>query len=286
MADWPVYEEGQLWAQGEGVSGDTPVLTNGINTATLTAAVVASLAGSEAGKGVPKLVFTATRNYSGFLLQVFNRNSVFTTRSLLDLSWDSAAANVFAANIYLQAPNTAAFSYALYMPIAIPSGASIYARAWCLAAAGTVNVLITGVAGGGEGYSRCQTIGVDATNTNSFGTAISRGIQPAEGSWTALANAAGAQTTGEPIRAVILLLGNRGGQDATVRWFWDIALGSPQTVVLEDLITTTTLSADTHTPQVYGPIPLSIPALTQIYARVSTSITSTITSDIALLGFS
>jgi hypothetical protein len=267
MPDWVQQDGGQIWE------------SQGVVEASNTAVNVTANATANAKGLTPVLIHTAVRPYSGFLLQILRNQSL--GRYLIDLSWDSAAANIFVANISVQSSIASALGMALYIPMEVPNGATIYARSQSSVASSLPMALaITGMSGG-SGYTRCQTIGVQTNPTGGTSVIATGG---AEGDWTPLA-----PVTAQPVQAVILLMGNQATttESAAQRTFWDIGIGAigSERAILSNIVQAANVTSDMMLPQYLGPIPLHIPAGATISARAAARVVN-LNTDIAILAFS
>lgn len=231
------------------------------------------------------VAFTADRDYNGFLFQVFMQPaSGFGVGWAFDLAWSnvdtfSPETNVytFVRNLIVQSPSQLSAGLTFHIPMAIPTGATIYVRCQqnTTTANNTLDVAITGLADGVDGspaYGICTSYGTLTTGTQQRGTAVTAGTAPTLGGWVDLTSIA---PLSHPVRALILSMFTIGAIASTARIYWDIGLGvpaDPPTVLIPNIAQAVSSTHDQYIPQIIGPIPVQIPAGKSISVRGTHSI--------------
>ena len=153
---------------------------------------------------------------------------------------------------------------AVSIPLQVPSGARLHARASGSTGGVTLQVLATGASNGlraAPGYPRCRAL---FTPANSRGVTISGG-ENAKGSWISLA----ASTAGTT-RAMFAMLGAWDDQARALNhYLFDLGVGGSGTqhVIVPDILLCVEGSADIMTDNTLGPWPCNIPAGSTVWAR-------------------
>ena len=166
------------------------------------------------------------------------------------------------------------FGCPIVLPISIPAGTRLAARAQATTASATLTLIAHALARGwldGAPLSRVATYG--AATADSGGTSIDPGGSAnTKGAWTQLASATSADH-----RALLLALGNQANTVRTAgSWLVDIgigAAGSEQTIV-SNLFIRGDSSNDCVSTAMTLPLPIAIPAGTRLAVRAQSDITN------------
>jgi hypothetical protein len=197
-----------------------------------------------------------------------------STDVLIDIGIGAAAAEVVVIeNLYTGTAAAATSQGAwYYVPICIPMGTRIAARAQGVAASTSPRVNLTLI---GQGFDPSQPLGIcttyGAATADSGGTSVDPGgTLNTKGAWSQIT----ASTT-YGISALLIAFPNQVNTTRTgCTWLVDIGIGaaSSEIVLIPDLLLYASTAVDVVIPQSFGPIPCSIPAGTRLAVRAQCSI--------------
>jgi hypothetical protein len=215
-----------------------------------------------------------------------SQSGATNTRSLIDIGIGEAGSEtVVIPNILssFQSYYTYATMGSMYVPIRIPKGSRISARAQCSFASQRirVHVFVTASDFNIEGvYTVVNDYGtVLATTTGTYTTSL----QNAKGAWYELVT-----TTTYPVRSVVVMTAQP--EAAVRRWLIDIGMGAAgsERVVIPDIAKGSALTHRMTEPHWAGPFPVHIPAGVRLAARQQCDHVNSAYRpiDVSILGFS
>jgi len=182
----------------------------------------------------------------------------------------------------------------VYIPIGIPAGSRIWIRMLKTpSAAGGVSHIITII---GRGFrassplSGCITYNAVSGPTpfvNSAGGNVGAltmlepgGTVSGTKLFSIISNSVAPTTLKAPMSMVMFSFAPTtvGASQPTGRWYLDIGIGAvagtPDAIVIPNIIIDINATSDRHTQQFYGPVPLSLPAGTTVQGGVCSTLTS------------
>lgn len=245
---------------------DCVTQTLGADTGTSTGTLLT--AGAANAKGAWSDIGTATRPFDS--IHVFVGASSAAADYIIDIGVsDGVNSFAIAEDLRLAARKGAGDMFLAYnLPLRISEG-TLTARIASSTASATLRVIIVGSSSSPlsvGGFSRCSAL---------YGAATSRGITVDAG---ATANTKGAWVqinaglaTYETMDALIIGIGQNAdtSRNTASTGLLDIGFGSSgnQYVAIADILWGFTTTSDTPYPNVIGPIPVSVPTGTEIWAR-------------------
>ena len=258
MADWPLLADNQfVRAAGENAAASTGTsLTCGVaNT-----------------KGAWVELEAATEQDASWALVRIVDPSAGTHDYLVDIGIGAAAAEtVVIPNVLLCYRSGGAEAHAFLVPVAIPAGSRVAARAQSSAVSPTLKVEVM-LFGGGFKQSSAPALvtvyGVDLTDSG--GTPIDPGgVAHTKGAYSEIAAA-----TAQDANWLVLGVGNQRNAGRTLaHWLVDIAVGAAgsERIIVPDLL----IQAGTTTPLIGPttiPLPVFVPAGSRLAVRAQCSI--------------
>lgn len=246
---------------------------------TVGTSVPAGASANQKGSWVP-IVPAASLTFDPQALIVYINTPFAPSKCLVDVGIGSTAVPLV-ENLLIQDVVANTFS-AFCLPLATPAATTISLRCQTNSASLGVHGMITVISQGfipPANGSRAQTMGVTTTveppgtSADSNGTAVDPGaIINTKGSWVSLG------TLNFPCSYLMFALGNRSTTSrSTCQWRLDIGIQtSPEIVILPDLLVASNSGSDyTTMPAVIGPVPMTLPFGTTLYARSQCSIRET-----------
>lgn len=204
-------------------------------------------------------------------LWVTPSNSSAGRKYLFDIGTGAAAAEVAIASNMMWASSTGGFNINLpsfLLPLAIPAGTRISARAQAQSQPATMGLKLHGIEGSGGGSS-ATTHGAVTASTD--GTTIDPGGSAnTKGSYVQLV-----ASTSVTYDYLIVMISGRGNPGPAGALFAvDIALGAAasEVVLIPDLLVSSNAALDSFLPPVYG-FPVPIPSGSRISARSASTTT-------------
>lgn len=270
MSNWPLLGAGRVETLGS--PNQAFALTSSGNSHTLSA-------WAQLG--------TASFSYTGLHLQVYGT----TTRVMIDLGvGTSGAENLLVSQLPFECSGSGALAGNLFLPLAVPEGAGLFARQRCLSASQTGGVNVTGIAGewktalpAGLAYAELINSFNTSTTTISSGIATASGSSSTDSAWAEVA-----ASTARAYSALLVGISTAGDTSRTLgHAAVDVAIGASgsEVVILSDIASYFEYNR-VQNISFAGPFPLSIPAGVRLAGRCRASTTSTDSHGIVLIGVS
>jgi hypothetical protein len=193
---------------------------------------------------------------------------------------------IFAPDLHIPGGGGWAAGVVYVLPVRIPSGATVVARAACSSATSQCAISVRGISGGlwgMGGFSRCMPLFTPATGSR--GPTVDAGATIN----TKIAYQQLSAGIAYPVGAVIACVGPAGDfTRVTANWLVDIGAGSVgnQRPILSNIGVSASSTVPTIWPHVHGPIPCDVAASTVWWARTQCSINTAgdRTLDVCLYG--
>lgn len=259
MADWPLLD-------GQGCE------TAGVTSASSTGVAVTSSASTNTKGAWVELLAASSRPAVGMIVGI-RRGHTALMSSLIDIGIGAAASEtVIVPNLIGDCgTNLLTRSGPILIPIAVPAGSRIAARAQATVASANPRVQVTLLYGSWHGQALSRVTDYGTNTADSGGVSVDPGaVANTKGAWSQIT----ASTT-HPMRALIIGVGNmaNSGRSVNTDWLLDIGMGGSgsETVIVADQQIECSTTDDLVSPTFIGPIPCNIPAGTRLAARSQAS---------------